>query len=272
MKTINMFLEKVKKIVNIPVVKHLLMILAISIIFFTGIMFLLSIYTHHGESLTVPNFKGLNLQEVKDLAKEKKIRYKVVDSVFNTDFKKGTVVEQNPPENFKIKENRTIYLTMCSKAGEKVKMPNLVDISLIQAKADLEIYGLFIGKIQYMPSDFQNLVLMQKYKGKQIKPGTEIEKGSEVDLILGEGSDEDGDRTFIPLLTGMSISEAKQKATDAFLNIGTITYDKSIRNTQDSIRAFVYKQSPQADKKKVAKFGDRVQVYLTVDKSKIQKN
>src|SRR5207244_4487249 len=82
---------------------------------------------------------------------------------------------------------RTIYLTVNAMMPPLVKMPNLVDLTLRQASAKLETYGFKLGTLEYVPDLAKNAVLSQKVKGKKIEPGTLIEKGVTVTLVLGDG-------------------------------------------------------------------------------------
>ena len=78
--------------------------------------FLLNNYTRHGESLTLPNLKGLSFEEVEKILAQKKLRYIITDTAFIDSMPKGSVVEQNPSENTKVKEGRFIYITINYKA------------------------------------------------------------------------------------------------------------------------------------------------------------
>jgi hypothetical protein len=50
----------------------------------------------------------------------------------------------------------------------------------------LETAGLAIGEVEYVASEYENLVLDQKVNGTTIAPGTLIAKGSIVDLTIGQ--------------------------------------------------------------------------------------
>ena len=58
------------------------------------------------------------------LAKEKKLQFEVTDSVFLTDKKRGTITAQSPNPDFKVKENRKIFLTMNAFYPERVQVPD----------------------------------------------------------------------------------------------------------------------------------------------------
>ena len=110
-------------------------VLAFLILFFGTIIIMqvLKIYTRHNHILTVPDLAGLTLEDAVRTARESDMRVEVFDSVFMTDFERGTVVEQHPVAGFKVKKNRKIFLTMNAVNAARVAMPDLVDLTFRQA-------------------------------------------------------------------------------------------------------------------------------------------
>ncbi len=49
--------------------------------------------------------------------------------------------------------------------------------------------GLTVNQLQYVEDFAGNAILEQLYKGEVIEPGTIIEKGSEIDLVVGLGQE-----------------------------------------------------------------------------------
>ena len=147
---------------------------------------LLGFYAHHNESIEVPDLRGLTLKEANVRAEEGNLLTEVVDSFFLSERRKGRIIEQNPKPKSKVKRDRTIFLTINSLFPDRIKMPDLTGVTLRQATAIIETYGLKTGKLSYVP-DISNTVLVQKYKGKIITPGQSIEKGSKIDLFIGKG-------------------------------------------------------------------------------------
>jgi beta-lactam-binding protein with PASTA domain len=251
-------------------IKHTTLAISLLVAIVLLVSFSLDIYTHHGEAIEVPNFTGLTIPEVAKLAKKRKLRFKVIDSVYNYRGQKGTIVEQTPPADFKVKENRTVFLIISSYLKEKVVVPNVQKISVIQAKADLDRAGLMVGKLKFIESEFPKLVLNQLYNGKTINSGTKIPKGSPIDLVLGMSNEES--TTLVPDLTSSTMEEAKDKATRASLNIGKIYYDKTIKTYQDSLSALVWKQNPVPSKFTKVDLGNVVELWLTKNVTKIEIN
>ncbi|NOQ26511.1 MAG: PASTA domain-containing protein [Bacteroidales bacterium] len=233
----------------------------------TALLFLtfliLKVYTHHGQTLSVPNFKGLTMEEVYIKAKNSKMRIEVSDSVFNKNLPKGTVIEQNPVVGFKVKKNRRIFLIVNAFNPEKVEMPNIVGVSHRQAEAVLKNAGLEIGRLIHIPDIAINNVLKQKFNSKEIKEGEMIPKGSKIDLVLGMGLS--NQKTQIPNLDNYSLEKAKNRILRSALNLGAIIYDESIGTAEDSIDAKVWRQYPSFKENKLIRLGSSVDVWLTVD-------
>lgn len=266
-------MKSFKELITQTFLKHVVLALGIAIVLFFGTFIALNLYTHHGEAFSVPDFSGLTIEEVQQLCDDKDLRYEVTDSVFYENRKKGTVVEQNPPADFKVKRNRTIFLTMNASRPEMVKMPNVRDVSLVQAKASLETAGLKVGKLIYVEHWAKNLVLKQKYNGRTIPPGKEIAKGSSIDLELGRGNPEDGGegspKTTVPDLTGLTKDQALGKATDMYLNLGAVIFDRSVETYRDSLEAVVYRQDPTHSRAGGVPYGSYISIWLTKNKSKM---
>lgn len=234
--------EGKQKIQWSKIIKTLLTIGGLIII--TLFLFLgwLNIYTDHGDAFSVPDFRGYIVPEAEKMAEDKNMQLVVIDSVYSAEGERGTVIDQNPPPDFKVKENRRIFVTIKSVNPKIIEMPDFRDMTFVQAKADIESYGLKIGEIQYKPSKYDNVVLEQEYRGEPISPGTEIEQFSEIDLVLGKS--ENMGNTVTPMVIGLTLEEAQDLINEQNLNTGAVLYDETIVSNADTINALVRKQFP----------------------------
>lgn len=236
-------------------VKLLLSIIFL-LLFFLFINWLLKYSTNHGQSLPVPKLKGLTFEEATKLLDENKLDYVIFDSVYVPKAKKDEVVEQNPAEGSMVKKHRKIYLTINARPVPIVKMPDIMDINLREAVNKLQSAGLEVGEITTRPDITVNRVLDVMYKGKRISPGTELEKGSRVDMVVSEGEDNEGD-IVLSDLGGLTLEEARGELGLLGLNIGVVTYDKDVT---DKNKALIYKQTPAAGAK--VYLGKEIDLYL----------
>lgn len=247
--------------------KHLALAFLITVFILVFAFLFLRIYSRHGQALSVPDLKGLSIEETEEVLATKKLTFQIIDSVYNSNVPRGSIVEQNPRADFKVKENRTIFLTINAFNPEMVLMPNVVGISLRQAQAVIETAGLVTGRLNYVPDIAVNNVLEQKYQNKNIEPGDSIPKGSIIDLVVGRGlSDE---KTAAPNLIGMYLEDAINKITSRYLNVGAVIYDGSIVDFEDSVFAFIWKQRPVYDDETLLNLGSTMDIWLTVDSTKL---
>jgi beta-lactam-binding protein with PASTA domain len=225
-------------------------------------------YTNHGSTITVPDLKGLRISSIDGFLKDKALRFKVADSsIFDLEKPAGTVIEQDPLPSEKVKENRTIYLTITKTVPPKIKMPNLVDVSYRQAEAILISYGLKPGQTIYKPDLCKNCVLSFSMKGKPLKAGDEITKGNVIDLVLGDGFG--NTKVPVPQLYGLSLDEALFVLRGSSLNSGSVIFDSSVR---DSSKAVVYKQNPPFGSSSSISEGEGIDIYLTQSQTVLKAN
>jgi eukaryotic-like serine/threonine-protein kinase len=264
-------ISSVKKIYRF-IVEHILLrnlILAFLIVVLgtSIIIFILKIYTRHNEELSVPDLRGLTLEDARAKAESEQLQIVVFDSIFLTDFERGTVAEHHPKAGFKVKRNRKIFLTMNAMNPERVPMPDLISLTFRQATARLESFSLKVGEVAYEPDIGINLVLQQRFRGKEIVPGDSISKGSFIDLVLGKGLSDES--SAVPSLVGLTMEEARIRAADRFLRIGGILDDNTITNEGDRTNARIYQQRPEAGSDVKLPMGSSIDVWITLDSTKI---
>lgn len=237
--------------------KNLAILLGIILLIFGAVTYWLSSYTHHGESISVPDLRGQKIERLKTFLADKNLDFKVNDSLFVLDQPPGTVLEQDPAPGSKVKEGRTIYLTVNALHPPDVKMPDLADVSLRQAEAILQSFGLRVGRLSYKPDLAKNAVLEQLYKGSVARPGKSIPKGSAIDLVLGDGVG--SVEVPVPSLIGQTYGEALFVLKGSSLNIGMVQFDAGVR---DSSKAIIYKQQPEPSENGTINQGEAIDIYL----------
>jgi beta-lactam-binding protein with PASTA domain len=118
-------------------------------------------------------------------------------------------------------------------------MPNLEGMSFRTAQIVLKQYGLKLKDTVFRPDFAKNSVLEQQYNGERIKPGTKINMGSGVTLVLGSGL---GQNEFnVPDLFSLTYNEALMMLQSTGLTPGAVIPDPDVT---DSMNGYVYKQSP----------------------------
>ncbi|WKK84885.1 PASTA domain-containing protein [Marivirga arenosa] len=232
------------------------------IIVLTFFYIYLPVTTHHGESITVPQLEGVHLDELDEFLLERDLRFEVTeDSGYSAEYPPLTVLSQNPKEGKKVKENRKIYVSLNATSPPNVKMPKLVDGSLKNAQMVLESYGLLLGDITYEPHEFQNAVLKQKFNGKEIEAGSDIAKGSTIDLVIGNGL---GRPFAMPELVGNNREDAEFIIVGSGLQIGKVR----TREDDEKASGIVLQQYPEAGSS--VRTGNQVDIWVVAPKNQEQ--
>lgn len=207
------------------------------------LLFMLSIclgpLTRHGKNKTVPSVVGKSLEEASKILDKNGFEIIVQDSIYTDTTAKGAVLRQVPEGDATVKISRTVYLTVNRHVPPLVEMPNFVGFSLRNIELQLRNMGLKVGDTQYVDDFARNSVRDILYKGSPITPGTKLQQGSSVDLVLGNGV---GENEFtVPNLIGMTYADAKKLLESNGLSFFVVLPDPSVIDTAN---AYVYEQRP----------------------------
>ena len=249
------------------IIRNILWAVVIVVALIAGSVIFLNVVTQHNRELIVPDFTNMTVAEAEALAADAGMRVEVTDSVFAKRIRKGAVRDQNPAPGSKVKEGRRISLTINALNAKKVTMPNLIDLSMRQALAELQSRGLVLGKLIYVRDMATNNVLRQLHGNREIAPGTTVETDTVVDLVVGLNPDTEAS-TYVPDVLGKRYMSAVDALHKQSLNIKTLRFDDSVKTYEDSLDAVVYRQSPEASDIPV-NLGNDVSLYLTVNPERI---
>ena len=167
-------------------VNILVMIVAVVLIVF-GVMKWLDVYTRHGEAVVVPDVKGMTVDEASKMFRNHGLVCVVSDSNYVKNMAAGIVLDVNPGIGQKVKEGRTIYLTINTLSIPLRAVPDVADnSSLRQAEARILASGFKLAEIQYIPGE-KDWVYGVKYKGRQLSIGEKVPTGAVLTLMVGDG-------------------------------------------------------------------------------------
>jgi beta-lactam-binding protein with PASTA domain len=105
----------------------------------------------------------------------------------------------------------------------------------------------------------ENAVLEQLHKDKVIAPGTLIEKGSYIELIIGDGYESNTVKT--PMLIGKKQKDAQKTIYLSTLNIGK----EYFLDGRDTSHARIYRQEPSFLSDTLLSHGDSIDVWYRSD-------
>ena len=253
-----------KFITHRPLWVNILVGIAIAVILFFIFIFSLNGFTHHDQSMKVPQVIGKSFEDANELLKKEGFEVEIQDSIYVDTTRPLQVLKQVPESDELVKVNRTVYLTINRSVPPMVEMPNLVGYSYRSAEMALKNSNLRVGDTSFKADFARNAVLEQHYNGSVIQVGTKIRMGSKIALVLGDGV---GDRQFVvPTLIGMTYGQAKSLLVAHGLGFGAVIAPA----VDDTVNAYIYQQRPERfdDEKKFRyiRSGQLMDVWLQTEK------
>jgi serine/threonine-protein kinase len=168
--------------------------------------------------VAVPSVLGKTLEEAKTTLEGDKYQFVVETKEEVSTEEPGTVIGQDPELGKEVEKGSKITLTI-AKAEEKATVPDVLNQSCEQAKAQMEANDL-VGNCVEVDTQDPNQV------GKVIQTipqvNSKADKGSQVQIQIGKAPE--NQQTQVPgNLQGMSLKDAKKALQDAGLNVGNVT-------------------------------------------------
>lgn len=257
----------VKKIGHLIVSKRFLLNLGVLVLFWIlliwGAKLYFRSYTHHGEVVNVPTLVGNNVKDIQTIIGDKKLKFEVLDSIYNPDYVTGTILYQNPlpsdSSGEKVKPGRIIQVRV-SKQSRMVSVPFVVSKSQRFAEAMLTSKGLRTH-IRFVPSrEDQGSVITQTYNGKSIQKGLQIPINSVVTLTVGKMAL--GDLVAVPNLLGLTIKEANERFENG-TSLSLFSVCPDCQTKADSLNAKIVRQTPIAGDSSEVPAGSTITVFFS---------
>ena len=247
-----------KKYLNKILLYNILIALAVIVVLLFIIQSGLQTYTRHEQSVTVPDVRGIAFEEVKGILNKKNLDWQIIDSVFDKTKPALSVVDQNPKANSKVKEGRTIYVTINATKAPTTELPDLIGRSSLKyAKMQLESYGLKVGELIYKPDPHLNAVIGMLVNGKNVTKKMRVPQGTVIDVVLGDGLG--NSRVSVPYLIGLHLEEAMFKLRGYSMNDGAVIAEEGIT---DTLNAIIYKQIPAYGEGHSMRIGESIDLFV----------
>jgi beta-lactam-binding protein with PASTA domain len=181
--------EKVKKRRGMLIILlNVLAIIAVATVLVLVTFRWMKSYTRHGQYIAVPDVAGMYEEEAGKALAAAGLKYEVSDYKYDNQLVEGGVIEQNPKPGAYVKEGRKIYLTLNSGKEPVKAVPDLADNSSLRAaESQLLAAGFKLTATEYIDGDL-DWVYEIRYKGNEIKAGTEIPVGSVLTIVAGNGT------------------------------------------------------------------------------------
>lgn len=152
-----------------------------------GVRYGLDIYTHHGESIAIPNVKRKSFKEAEKILSQLGFKAVVSDTGYVKTIPPDCVLEQTPAAGDKVKTGRIIYLTINASKSPTITLPDVIDnSSLREAMAKLTAMGFKVGTPQFIPGE-KDWVYGILVRGKHVVTGDRISIEDTVIIQAGNG-------------------------------------------------------------------------------------
>ena len=166
---------------------NLIAMMAVVILLLFGVLKWLDVYTRHGEAVVVPDVKGMTVGEAEMLLRNHGLVCVVSDSNYVKNKPAGSILELNPSAGQKVKEGRTIYLTINTLDVPLRLVPDVADNSSVrQAQAKILAAGFKLSENELISGE-KDWVYGVKYKGRQLNMGDKVPVGATLTLLVGDG-------------------------------------------------------------------------------------
>lgn len=179
--------NKKKRFPGNSILLNLIAIGIVGVLLLVLTLLFLNIYTRHGHNVNVPELHGLQAEEAKAILKSKGLSALIIDSIYKLDAVPGSVIEQTPKPGNRVKEGRSIYLTIYAYSPQQIAVPELIDFSTRQAVSLLNSIGFNDIAIEEVPAQYHGLVMSVEFRGRKLLPDEQIPAGSPLKLVVGSG-------------------------------------------------------------------------------------
>ena len=166
---------------------NLIAMALVVILLVVGVNYGLDWYTHHGESIRVPNIEGMRITKAREMMEECGLEIVVTDSGYNKRLPADCVLTQSPGAGLTVKSGHTIYVTINSSNSPSVAIPDGVDnCSYREAEAKLISLGFKVLPPQYVTGE-KDWVYGVSCNGRKVSTGERISIEQPLTLLVGSG-------------------------------------------------------------------------------------
>lgn len=195
---------------------NLIAMVGVVVLALFGVLKGLDIYTRHGEAVVVPDVKGMKVAEAGKLFLNHKLNYIVSDSTYVKEQPAGCILDYHPASGQRVKEGRTIYLTINTQNIPLQDIPDIADnSSMRQAQARLLATGFKLTEHEYVPGE-KDWVYGVKYKGHTLTKGEKVPMGSTLTLIVGDGGETPQEGDSLQTEPVVSVSSESSAADESW--------------------------------------------------------
>ncbi len=162
-----------------------------------GVKFGLDVYTHHGESVSIPDVRRHSLEDAAHILEQLGLNVEVTDTGYVKTLPAGTVLAQSPAAGLKVKSGRTVYFTINSASSPTLALPDIIDNSSYrEAFAKLSSMGFVLAAPEYVAGE-KDWVYGVKCRGRALATGDRISIDDPIVVQVGSGMVDDSEELYV---------------------------------------------------------------------------
>lgn len=176
---------------------NILAMVALAALLVVGTGVGISLYTHHGEAVKIPDVRRLPEEEAVKQLESMGFVPVVSDTGYVKTMPPGAVLEQSPAVGLVVKTGRYVYLTINATSTPTLTLPDIIDnCSFREAKAKLASMGFKLDEPSYVPGE-KDWVYGVKCRGVSLVAGQRVSVEDALVIEVGNGLRDENDELYV---------------------------------------------------------------------------
>lgn len=157
------------------------------VVLLIGAKYAIGIYTHHGESIAIPNLVHKKYANAAHVLNQLGLRIEVSDTGYVKTLPPDCILEQNPEPGERVKSGHVVYVTINASHTPTLTLPDIIDnSSLREAMAKLTAMGFKLTTPQFVAGE-KDWVYGVLVGGRHVVYGDKIPVDAAVTIQAGNG-------------------------------------------------------------------------------------
>ena len=172
---------------------NLFAMVVVVVLMIVGVAYGLDRYTHHGESIEIPDVKYKSVVEARQMLSDLGLASMISDTGYVKTRPADCVLEVSPQVGTHVKSGHLIRLIVNASKSPTLTLPDLVDnCSLREAIARLQAMGFKVGLPEYVSGE-RDWVYGIKANDKDVEAGDRVSVDSRITVVVGNGLPDEND-------------------------------------------------------------------------------
>lgn len=152
-----------------------------------GTSFAIDIYTHHGESVAIPNIKQKSFADAEHILADAGLSVVVSDTGYVKSLPPDCILEQSPAAGSHVKTGHVIYVIVNASRSPEISLPDIIDnSSLREAMVKLTAMGFKLTQPQFVPGE-KDWVVGVVAGTRQLQAGDKVAVDTPITIQVGNG-------------------------------------------------------------------------------------